>query len=79
MNITINSRKLNQALTFSRPGPNYIYVDINGQPGTLGRQICSGGSLMGGTITYAGSDEAEFARICRNWYRSYIASRWDLA
>lgn len=72
MELTINSRKLEQEITFSRPGAGYIYADLNGEPGTLGRQICQGGSLMGSTVSYHGDDQAEFDRICRNWYRAYV-------
>lgn len=72
MKLKINSRKLGQTLTFSRPGKAYIYVDINGESGTLGRQICRGGSLMGSTIAYEGDDPEVFKQICRNWYRSRI-------
>ena len=69
MELTINSKTLGQPVTFSRPGNQYIYWDINGQPGTLGKQPTH---LGGATLTYSGDDENEFKRICRNWYRSYI-------
>ena len=45
MKTTIFSKKLDQNLTFSRPGHAYIYVDINGQPGT---------SMQGGWIARSG-------------------------
>ena len=78
MRITINSRALNQEVTFSRPGSGYVYVDLNGQPGTLGNQICDGGKLMGNTITYSGDDDAQFARVCRNWFRASLRdSAWE--
>lgn len=78
MRITINSRAMNREITFSRPGSSYVYVDLNGQPGTLGNQICDGGKLMGSTITYSGDDEAVFARICRNWFRAYLRdTAWE--
>ena len=78
MQLTINSRALNQEITFSRPGSSYMYVDLNGQPGTLGNQICDGGKLMGRTIAYSGDDEAVFARICRNWFRAYLRdTAWE--
>lgn len=72
MELKIKSRKLERTLTFSRPGNFYIFVDINGGAGSLGRQICRGGYNTGSTIGYDGDDEAEFARICRLWYRSFI-------
>lgn len=72
MEMTIKSRKLAQSITFSRPGSSYIYADLNGQPGTLGRQICDGGGTMGSTLSYDGASQAEFERICRRWYRAYM-------
>ena len=78
MELTINSRILGQSITFSRPGRSYIYADLNGQPGTLGSQICSGGSTMGGTLGYFGDDLAVFARICRRWYRAYVRTQRDI-
>lgn len=75
MHTTINSRILDKKLTFSRPGNGYIYVDINGQPGTLGRQIGERGFLTGGMISYTGTDTNEFKKICRNWLNSYIKNR----
>ena len=72
MELTIKSRKLGQEITFSRAGNYYIYVDLNGKPGTLGRQICEGGSLMGDTIGCRGENEAKFEMICRRWYKSFI-------
>lgn len=76
MEITIKSRKLGRVITFSRPGASYIYVDLNGQQGTLGTQICDGGRLSGSTIGYSGKDQEEFAKICRKWYRAYIRNEY---
>lgn len=72
MELTINSKKLGRKIKFSQPGRHYIYVDLNGQPGTLGNQICAGGKLLGSTIGYDGDDQNEFKRVCRNWYRQYL-------
>lgn len=72
MELTIKSRKLNQEITFSRAGNYYIYVDLNGKPGSLGRQICEGGGLMGDTIGYRGESESRFEAICRRWYKAFI-------
>ena len=72
MEFKINSRKLGRTVTFSRPGKSYIFVDLNGQPGTLGCQICRGGSLMGSTISYNGDDQDEFEKVCRRWWRAYL-------
>lgn len=72
MELTIKSRKLNSEITFTRPGSYYIYADLNGQPGTLGNQICDGGRTMGNTIGYRGDDQEQFEKICRRWYKAYI-------
>lgn len=72
MKFVIKSRKLGKELTFSVPGTSYIYVDINGQPGTLGSQICHGGDLAGSTMSYSGEDEKAFEKICRKWYMAYM-------
>jgi hypothetical protein len=72
MKMTIKSKILGKKIEFSRPGNFYIYVDLNGQPGTLGNQICENGGLMGSTIGYNGDDEERFITICRRWYRNYI-------
>lgn len=69
MNLTIKSRTYGP-ITFSRPGSYYIYADLNGKSGTLGTQICAGGTTMGGTLGYSGDDEKAFAAICRRWYRA---------
>lgn len=72
MELTIKSRKLGHDVTFSRPGSHYIYVDLNGEPGTLGNQICGGGHLMGSAIGYSGDDLEQFKKICRRWFKAYI-------
>ena len=72
MTLTINSRALNQEITFSRPGTSYVYADLNGQPGTLGRQICEAGRLTGSTIVFAGDSANAFRAICVRWYRGYL-------
>ena len=72
MEMQINSRKLGRTITFSRPGASYIFADLNGKSGTLGCQICSGGGTMGSTLSYDGDDQAQFAAICRRWYRAHV-------
>jgi len=80
MELKINSKKLERTITFSRPGNSYIYVNLNGKPGTLGQQICKGGAVMSGSaLSYDGDDQAEFEAICRRWYRSHMRpSKWDI-
>jgi hypothetical protein len=78
MEFTINSRTLKRQVTFSIPGSGYIFVDLNGQPGSLGSQICAGGMLIGNTISYSGENDKTFARICRGWFRAYLrGSAWE--
>jgi hypothetical protein len=72
MECVIKSKKLGRTLTFSRPGSSHIYVDLNGQPGFLGRQICAGGATSGSTLEYSGNCETAFKYICRSWHRSYV-------
>ena len=73
MEYTHHSRKLNLDITFSRPGSGYIYADLNGEQGTLGRQICHGGEIMGPTISYRGDSYKRFAIICQKWARQYVS------
>ena len=69
---TIKSRKLGKDVTFfTGNGTRYGWVDLNNQSGTLGNQICYGGSLAGSTVTFRGTQE-NFDSICRFWFKSYI-------
>jgi len=72
MKLTIFSKRLGREVTFSRPGSDYLYVDLNGQPGCLGKQLCDGGYLSGSTVGYGGDSEEEFAGVCRQWWRNYL-------
>ena len=78
MKVTIKSRKLAKTITFTRPGREYIFADLNGRPGTLGVQICKGGWTSGSTMFYLGDDQAIFNRLCRYWYRAYIRNATDV-
>lgn len=76
---TIKSTKLGRPVTFSCPrAGGYVYVDLNGREGTLGKQICKGGSLGGETLrhVYKGTCETENAAVfrmaCRAWWRAYL-------
>jgi len=61
------SRKLKKEITFFLHG--YVYIDLNGQEGTLGNQICTGGYLMGSTISCS---EKEFIPTCKTWWKQYL-------
>lgn len=63
MQASIYSRKLSRTVNFSIPGHGYIYADLNGQPGTLGVQICSGGSTFGSALSYRGDDQMVVAIV----------------
>lgn len=56
--------------TFSRPGRGYVYCDFGRaeNSGTLGRQICYGGSTMGTTIS---EDDAGFEKAVKKWLADY--------
>ena len=71
MRFTINSRKYGP-VEFSRPGSGHIFVDLNGQPGTLGKQICHGGGLTGSTMSYHGDDQDCFESTCRSWWTAFL-------
>ncbi len=52
---TLYSRKFKQAFTFVAPGTPYIFIDWNGEPGTLNLRICDGeGMNAGSTMEYHG-------------------------
>jgi len=69
MELVIKSRKYNKEITFSKPGKTYVFVDLNGKEGSLGRQICDGGSFTGSTIS---SCDTSFENDCRKWWKSYL-------
>ena len=71
MEFTINSKKYGP-VTFSRPGPYYIYVNLNGKSGILGQQICDYGCLLGSAIGTTHNDQEDFERICRRWWAAYL-------
>lgn len=73
---SIKSRKYG-TVTFTRPGDRYVYVNINGEPGTLGNQICDGGRLSGSTIGIRGDGQSWFEYICRRWWRAYLKNQRD--
>ncbi len=72
MELTIYCPELHRDLTFSRPGMDYIYLDINNKPGTLGRQICEGGKFLGSTLGYQGDNQEHFNETCTDWYRDFL-------
>ena len=77
LKMTINSKILDKSVTFSIPGKSYIFADLNGQPGTLGKQICTGGYTSGSTMIYNGQNQTDFESICRRWYRAHVKNVRD--
>ena len=73
MKYSIMSWKLGRSVTFfTGNGTEYVFVDLNGRPGTLGDQICRGGMLRGSPISYRGESKDEFATLCRRWWKTYL-------
>lgn len=72
MKYSFFSTKLRQDIVFSRPGTGYVYVDFNECPDSA-MQICAGGSLHGSTIAYYGDSQEEFEKVCKKWWRKYLA------
>lgn len=74
MELVIKSRKLNKTLTFFKVsnGENrisYLFVDLNGNAGYLGRQLCKNGKTTGIGIA---CKDSEFEKEVRKWYRQYL-------
>ncbi len=49
----------------------YVFLELEGRPGTLGLQLCEGGNLGGGHAVSA--NPATFDRVCRRWHRARLA------
>lgn len=69
LRLEIRSSRLGRKVVFTRPGKSYIFVDLNNQSGTLGVQPLK---KCGATLSYSGNDQAEFSRVCKNWFKLYI-------
>lgn len=71
MRFSIKSRKLNRVFDFYMPDRGgYVRLENGSDHGTLGRQICAGGTFLGTTID---SSPDTFETDCRAWYRAHIA------
>ena len=76
MKYRIQSRKLGKTVEFfTGNGTRYVFVNLNGKPGTLGKQICQKGKLTGSTISC--HDEKQFEIICKRWWKAYIKNYID--
>ena len=78
MKTTINTKEFGQLEFFTGNGTDYIFVNINDKPGTLGNQICDSGGLMGSTISYRGGSPIDFEKICRRWWRDYLRKQREM-
>lgn len=76
MTMKIKSKILQKTFSFWMPNNGgYVYLESTGNPGTLGKQICSGGGFTGNTLSaYCKSG---FESTCRKWYRRYIRDIGD--
>lgn len=69
MKTTINTRRHGELTFFCPAYGEYVWVDMNGKPGTLGMQICDNGHLSGSTLSWYYDD---FESFCRKWWRAYL-------
>lgn len=76
MRLTIKSKTLGSNFDFWAPdNGGYVRLEEGSNHGTLGAQICYGGSFRGNTVRV--NDEAEFKVACRTWYRQHLAAARD--
>lgn len=75
MKTTINTRNHGEVTFFTTGKNGYVWVNLNGQPGTLGNQICDGGHLSGSTMSCQSNSLTDFEKLCRNWWKRYLANK----
>jgi hypothetical protein len=76
MEFKIKSSKMNQTITFIRPGTGYIFADLGGRSNAHWSQISKGGAVMSGpSLCYTGNEYDGFVRTCRRWFRQYIKAQ----
>jgi hypothetical protein len=66
MNYTIKTRKFGALTFWCQDGGGYVYVDINGQHGCLGQQICEGGGFRGNTVY-----SKDLPTSAHRWWKQY--------
>ena len=64
--IIIKTRKEGEMSFFCPADGGYVFLEGEGRPGTLGRQICKGGDFMGSTLLARGET---LAAVARKWLR----------
>jgi len=74
---SIKSRKLKREIVFSKRSnteDGYIFVNLNGKDGYLGKKICKGGYITGETIT---ASDTDFKKVCKKWLRQFYTKFSD--
>lgn len=66
MRITINTKDAGPLTFFAPDAGGYVYLESGARRGTLGTQICSGGTTRGNTLRCGPSVES-LARVARDW------------
>lgn len=64
--ITIKTRDIGELEFWCKDGGGYVFLESDGKPGSLGKQICDGGGFMGNTLS---ADEKTLASVARTWNR----------
>ena len=70
--LVIKSRILGEQSFFMPDNGGYIRLESEGRSGTLGAQICEGGTFRGDTIS---ASPTTFESECRKWHRTRLAKR----
>lgn len=69
---TIKTRTNGDMDFFVPDGGGYVRLESGANHGTLGRQICTGGSFGGNTLM---ANKQTLEAVARRWYRAYRASQ----
>jgi hypothetical protein len=70
---TINTRTRGPVEFCAKKNGGYIFVDLNGQPGTLGWQVCEGGETSGHALSAKSQQHLE--RVVRRWWAARLRNR----
>lgn len=69
---TIKTRTNGEMEFWCPDNGGYVRLESGGKPGTLGKQICAGGSFSGNTLS---ADPESLESVARSWYRAYRAAQ----
>jgi hypothetical protein len=67
MNVTIKTRDFGTLSFYCPADGGYVRIESRNRHGTLGKQICHGGGLMGSTISVANSENLR--AVAYKWIR----------